>query len=93
MISKKGIIIIFIFNGIFIGLIGSSIGALASISTVSLLQNFPVAFFGGIVLEVKFDFVSLMTPIILGFTISVIASIYPAWRASKYEPAEAVKYV
>ncbi len=92
-ISKKGILVIFIFNGVLIGLIGSALGALASSSVVLLLQNFPITFFGGIVLEVEFDFESLISPIILGFIISVIASIYPAWRASKYEPAEAVKYV
>lgn len=93
-ISKKGIILIFVFDGILIGLIGSAIGALASSSVVLLLENFPIAFFGGIILEVKFGFkLSFILPIFFGFAISVVASIYPAWRASKYEPAEAVKYV
>ncbi|MCP8311114.1 MAG: FtsX-like permease family protein, partial [Candidatus Methylarchaceae archaeon HK01M] len=55
-ISKKGIILIFILDGILIGLIGSTIGALASSSIVLLLENFPIAFFGGIILEVSFGF-------------------------------------
>jgi len=33
-----------------------------------------------------------LVPMAVGFTISVLASIYPAWRASTYQPAEAMRY-
>jgi len=93
-ISRREIILIFIFDGMLIGMVGSAIGALISGSVIFFLDRFPVAFFGGIVLEVKFGLTpGFLTPIMVGFVISVLASIYPAWRASKYEPAEAVKYV
>jgi lipoprotein-releasing system permease protein len=29
---------------------------------------------------------------LLSFTMSVIATIYPAWRAAKMDPAEALRY-
>jgi len=91
-ISRKEIIAIFILDGALIGVIGAAIGGLVS-SVVGLwLENYPVAFFGGIVLDVRFRFADLFIPMAVGFIISVLASIYPAWKASRYEPAEAMRY-
>ena len=91
-ISRKGIILLFIFDGALIGLIGAGLGGLISSLVVLYFEVYPVALFGGLVLEVKFNPLELLVPMIVGFTISVLASIYPAWRASTYEPAEAMRY-
>jgi lipoprotein-releasing system permease protein len=91
-VSRKSIVAIFILDGALIGVIGAAIGGLISSMVGLWLENYPVAFFGGIVLDVKFRFTDLLIPMIVGFIISVLASIYPAWKASRYEPAEAMRY-
>ncbi|MHC1590211.1 MAG: ABC transporter permease [Candidatus Hecatellaceae archaeon] len=91
-VSRKSVILLFIFDGVLIGLIGAAIGGLVSSLVALWLENYPVAFFGNLVLEVRFSPLNLVFPMIVGFIISVLASIYPAWKASTYEPAEAMRY-
>lgn len=93
-VSKREIVAIFMLDGVLIGVVGGAIGALLSGSIIYLLDRYPIAFFGGIVLEVRFRLSpSFLLPILVGFLTSILASIYPAIRASSYEPAEAIKYV
>ncbi len=93
-VSKREIVAIFILDGVLIGVVGGAIGALLSGSIIYLLDRYPIAFFGGIVLEVSFSLSpSFLLPILVGFLTSILAAIYPAIRASSYEPAEAIKYV
>jgi lipoprotein-releasing system permease protein len=93
-VSKREIVAIFMLDGVLIGVVGGAMGALLSGSIIYLLDRYPIAFFGGIVLEVKFSLSpSFLLPILVGFLTSILASIYPAIRASSYEPAEAIKYV
>ena len=93
-VSKREIVAIFILDGVLIGVIGGAIGALLSGLIIFVLDQYPIAFFGGIVLEVEFRLsLGFLTPILVGFITSILASIYPAIRASSYEPAEAIKYV
>jgi len=91
-VSRRGIILLFIFDGMLIGLIGAGLGGLISSIVTLWLENYPVAFFGNLVLDVKFNPLSLLLPMLVGFAISVAASIYPAWKASTYQPAEAMRY-
>ena len=93
-VSKREIVAVFILDGVLIGVVGGAIGALLSGSMIYLLDRYPIAFFGGIVLDVSFKLSpGFLTPILVGFITSILASIYPAIRASSYEPAEAIKYV
>ncbi len=93
-VSKREIVAIFMLDGVLIGVVGGAMGALLSGSVIYLLDRYPIAFFGGIVLEVSFRLSpSFLLPILVGFLTSILASIYPAIRASGYEPAEAIKYV
>jgi lipoprotein-releasing system permease protein len=93
-VSKREIVAIFMLDGVLIGVVGGAMGALLSGSIIYLLDRYPIAFFGGIVLEVKFSLSpSFLLPILVGFLTSILASIYPAIRASSYEPAEAIKYI
>jgi len=93
-VSKREIVAIFMLDGVLIGVVVGAIGALLSGSIIYLLDRYPIAFFGGIVLEVSFRLSpSFLLPILVGFLTSILASIYPAIRASSYEPAEAIKYV
>ena len=91
-VKKKNIVLLFILNGAIIGLLGALAGGLGGTIAIIYLQHNPVAFFGGITPIVTFSYTQLLQPMILGFSISVLSSIYPAWKASRYLPAEAMRY-
>lgn len=89
----KDVLAIFIIDGAILGIVGAVLGAIGgSLISLYLAQN-PVALFSGLVPNIIFEPEALVFPMIFGFSLSVIASIYPAVRASRYQPEEAMRYV
>lgn len=72
--------------GVVGGIVGTSVGLLASMLIGPLLINIPVSF-----AEVPL----FIIPICVGLSVgsSVIASLYPTWRASKIDPVKALKAI
>jgi putative ABC transport system permease protein len=94
--KSRTVLTIFLGESIIIGLLGAVIGiisgwVLANI-TASILGS---GVFGG---GGGFQIVPLLTPEVLvgalafGVGVSVIFALYPAWRASKLKPVEALRY-
>jgi lipoprotein-releasing system permease protein len=96
---------IFIVQGVVIGVIGTLLGALLGILlalTVTDLvawveHTFGIQFLSADVYfisylpsQLQWDDVTLIT--LSALTISFLATIYPAWRASRTQPAEALRY-
>lgn len=104
-ITPSSIMAIFIVQGAFIGFLGTIIGvalgvpvAINVFEIVSWLEQLfstdflpdDVYYISDIVSEVRFD--EVVTYAVSAFTITILATIYPAWRASKTLPAEALRY-
>ena len=103
--SPRQIMLIFMFQGSFIGVIGASLGLLGGVSLASNIdvlvpwieETFGVDFFPADVYYVNTvpsdlhvsDVVWITT---MSLVISFLATIYPAWRAAGTQPAEALKY-
>lgn len=100
--SRVQIITLFLYEGLIVGIIGSSIGTAFAvwfniyfeingipmpIETDSLGINMPIAE----KLYTYFDIKTAIAYTILGVMISIVASAYPAWKASKLNPADAVR--
>ncbi len=68
------------------GLVGTSVGLLVSLLMGPLIINIPVS-----LVDVPF----FIIPIGIGLSVgsSVIASLYPTWRASKIDPVKALKAI
>jgi lipoprotein-releasing system permease protein len=103
--SPRAVMGVFMVQGIVIGVIGTLLGALAGVLTslnvetlVPMLEGlFGVQFFPADVYvisdfpaEMHWDDVIMVT--IAALVMSTVATIYPAWRASRTQPAEALRY-
>lgn len=103
--TRTGIMKIFIFQGLIVGAIGTLAGGLAGLAVafnLEVLSRFVETLFGFKILpgdvyylselpsQVNFGDVGI---IIAGtMLISFISTIYPSWRASRLDPAEALRY-
>lgn len=96
---------VFIVQGMFIGLLGTFIGVVLGVALalnvsdmIAGLQNIlgvqflnaDVYFINYLPSELKWSDVRVI--VTSAFIMTVAATIYPAWRASKVEPAEALRY-
>lgn len=96
---------IFIFQGTIIGVVGTFLGVLSGIATATNI-NVIVPFIENL-LGIKFlsADVYLITELpskmiwsdvgliaIISFSLTILATLFPAWRASKVKPAEALRY-
>lgn len=93
--TSKGIFKIFITQGLIIGLIGTIIGIPLGYGVSLLIQEFytlpaDVYYISHIPSKIEYNDVILVA--LSAIIISLIATIYPSWQASKLEPAEALRY-
>jgi len=104
-LSPKKVMGIFFVQGVTSGIVGTLIGAVAGILTALNLGNiigflekllgfqvFPqsVYIITDFPAELRFD--DVIVVVIVSIVISMLATLYPAWRASKTQPAEALRY-
>lgn len=90
--DKIDIMAIFLLQGAIIGAMGALLGfALASGYTIySSASRLSVG--GGIALDVRYDPVFVAQTAFMGLGMAIAASLYPAWRTTKFEPSEATRY-
>ena len=102
---SKGILKIFIIEGLVIGVVGTALGtALGLVAALNLekITGFVENLFGFKILSSDVYYIdtlpSQVNPIDVGLIIitalliSLLATIYPSWRASRLDPAEALRY-
>ncbi len=103
--SPRSIMCIFIVQGALIGVVGTLIGAVfgiliaLNISTiVPFIENlFQVQFLAKDVyyisdLPSKLEWNDVITIIVMSFILSLLATLYPSYKASQINPAEALRY-
>ncbi len=95
--SSKSIMSIFIFQGLFVGLIGTVLGLMFGSILCYLLArykfiNLPPDVYYITTLPVRMEWLDIVSIALAAVIISFLATIYPSWQASKLNPVEALRY-
>ena len=91
--KRKDILIIFLFQGMIIGVIGAGVGTTFGLSYTFYAKETKMSFQGSLPLQVSYDWSKITQTAIMAFGLAVIASIYPAFKATKLQPVEAMRSV
>jgi lipoprotein-releasing system permease protein len=95
--SARSVMLIFLIQGVVIGTIGTVAGALLGAGIAHLLDTYRVISIPGDVYQVTYlpfrvlpwD---LVTVVIGGFVVCLLATLYPSRQAAKLDPAQALRY-
>jgi lipoprotein-releasing system permease protein len=103
--SPSGIMTVFITQGTLIGVIGTLIGAVLGVLTAINIEwlvpfverSLGVEFFPGDIYVIS-DFPAelhvddVVRIVVMALVLSLVATLYPAWKASRTQPAQALRY-
>ncbi|KAG2472943.1 MAG: ABC transporter permease [Nitrosopumilales archaeon] len=91
--KRKDILLIFLFQGIIIGIIGATVGTAAGVGYTAYAKETKMSWNNSLPLEVSYNWEKIIQTALTSFGLAVIASIYPAYRATKLLPVEAMRTV
>ncbi|KAG2480266.1 MAG: conserved membrane protein of unknown function [Nitrosopumilales archaeon] len=91
--KRKDILLIFLFQGIIIGFIGASVGTAAGLGYTVFAKETKMSWNNSIALEVSYNWIKIIQTAFTSFGLAILASIYPAYRATKLLPVEAMRTV
>jgi len=95
--TSRSIMSIFIFQGLFIGLIGTIIGVTGGYLLGLVLNNYEIIKLPADVyylskLPVKMKLIDFVVVSVSAITISFLSTLYPSYHAAKMEPVESLRY-
>ena len=88
---------IFIYQGMLIGAIGTVIGVIVGVSTALLLKKYQFIKLASDVyyldyLPVELKAADIVVVVLVALCLSFLSTLYPAYKASKLDPVEAIRY-
>ncbi|KAE9529296.1 lipoprotein-releasing ABC transporter permease subunit [Testudinibacter aquarius] len=91
--KKRQVMQIFIFQGLLVGVIGTLLGCGLGLLLAEFINPIIGVFNpGAVALPVLFDGTQLMLIVIATLGLTLLSTLYPAYRAAKIEPADALRY-
>jgi putative ABC transport system permease protein len=93
----RSILGLFISEGFLLGLIGTLLGTLIALAVIAVLHEVTIPFSFGrqenLVLAPTIGLADVLTTAALTVLVSVLASLQPAWKASRMDPITALRHV
>lgn len=94
--TRAHVIKIFVYQGLTIGLLGTGLGLAGGLFSCWLLKNYEFIrlpeIYGMNKVPILVSPTAVTVIAALSIALSLVATIYPAWKASRLDPAEAVRY-
>ncbi|MEE8315217.1 MAG: lipoprotein-releasing ABC transporter permease subunit [Syntrophobacteria bacterium] len=95
--TRRSIMKIFMIEGAVIGLVGTLLGLLGGYTICTLLATYkfielPSDVYYISTLPVQMNPLDVALIALAAIVITLAASVYPAWQASRFDPAEAIRY-
>ncbi|MFQ6103782.1 MAG: lipoprotein-releasing ABC transporter permease subunit [Candidatus Glassbacteria bacterium] len=96
-LTSRSIMKVFLTGGLMIGIAGTFLGCLGGYGLAALLEKYkfislPADVYWIDKLPVQMEATDFVTVALVSTIISIIAAVYPAYRASKLYPVEAIRY-
>ncbi|MEO0083654.1 MAG: lipoprotein-releasing ABC transporter permease subunit [candidate division WOR-3 bacterium] len=94
--KRKSIVRVFVLTGFLIGIIGTVAGAICGVVASVMLNKYRIVNLPGDVyfiknLPVRVEALDVITIMVVALVISLLATIYPAYKAAKLTPVEAIR--
>lgn len=98
--KPRNILVLFVLEGFIIGVVGAVLGGIAGIGINAYLSRAGLEFTGADVVEfmetriyTRLSVADVVYPFLFAIAIALVAALYPAYKASKLEPVEALRHV
>ena len=91
-LTKRQVTQIFIFQGVIVGVIGSILGGIIGTVITLNLDEIVALLNPNIHLPTLISPMQVTTIIVTSIVLSLVCTLYPAYRAAKIEPAQALRY-
>lgn len=95
--TNGAVVRIFVLKGLIIGTVGTALGVVAGLGLCRILERYqfvklPAEVYALRTLPVVVQPLDVLFICVVALAISVAATIYPAWRAARLEPVEAIQH-
>lgn len=82
----------FVIESGLLGIIGGIIGVILGIGATKIIEYIALSALGSSLLKIEFPIYLIVGCIAFAFLTGAISGAWPAWRATKIKPVEALRY-